>query len=152
MKGLRPFVLLAASLTLWGCVALEDMGLASPSPAALEWTAEDAKAVSRPLVQALMLSYSSDSAFSLNGSSPLGTAIEAQLRESGYAISAASDEAGTSADVLQLSYTAGVVNGEEGTGPVWAALAVETWRVDGLFVRGDEGRLELSGGLTVRDR
>ena len=152
MKRLYLFVLLSAALALSGCATLEDMGLATPSAPSLEWTSEDAAAVSRPLVQALLLSYPSDTVFSLNGSTPLGTTVEAQLRETGYAIAAPSDEAAAPSDILELSYTAGLVDGEEGAGPVWAGLSVEGWRVDGLFVRGDDGRLGLSGGLTVRGR
>lgn len=148
MKGRRLPVLLAASLALSGCAALQDAGLVRPAAPALEWTAEDAGAVARHLVQALRLAYSTDTVFSLNGSSPLATAVEAQLRESGYAIAAPSDE---EADAVELTCTADVINGEQGAGPVWAGLGVEGWRVDGLFVR-DDGRLGLSGSLTVRDR
>lgn len=152
MTRRRWFTLVAALLALSGCAVLEDAGLVRPSPATLEWTSEDAALVSRHLVEALMLSYSSDTVFSLTGDSPLGTAVEARLRESGYAIAAPSEEATAGPDSLALHHTAGFVSGEQGVGPVWAGLSVEGWRVDGLFARGHDGQLELSGGLTVRGR
>lgn len=150
MRARRFLILLVSALASSGCAALEGAGLVRPAAPALEWTAEDAGAVSRHLVQALKLAYSTDTVFSLTGNSPLATAVEALLRESGYAIAAPADEA--AADAVELTCTADVVNGAQGAGAVWAGLGVEGWRVDGLFVRGDDGRLGLSGGLTVRGR
>lgn len=145
-------MLLAVSLALCGCAVLEDVGLVRPTASALEWTAEDAALVSGHLVQALMLAYSQDTLFFLNVSSPLGTAVEAQLRESGYSISEPADDSASKAEGLELTVTAAIVSVEQGAAQLWAGLEVEGWRVDGLFVPGDDGRLGLSGGLTVRDR
>ncbi|MDE0208166.1 MAG: hypothetical protein OXP66_19295 [Candidatus Tectomicrobia bacterium] len=150
MKGLRAYFLLLAALVLPGCAALEGLGLSQRSVPAREWTVEDSATVSRRLVKAIVLSYPRDTVFLLSGESTLKAAVEAQLREAGYAIFADPNEATASAAALELTCKAGFVNSADGAGPLWASLAAENWRVDGLFVRESDGRLELSGGLTVR--
>ena len=151
MTAMRFVILLGAVLALPGCVVLALVEEAVQEDTGLEWSAEDAAAVTRHLVQALMLAYSPETAFRIGGDGALAAALEAHLRESGYAIAAPSGQRSAAPDVLQLTCASGFVSSEAG-GPVWVGLGVEGWRVDGLFVRGDDGRLVLSGGLTVRGR
>ena len=113
---MRFVILLVAVLALPGCVVLALVEEAVREDTGLEWTAEDAAAVTRHLAQALMLAYSPETAFRIGGDSALATALEAQLRESGYAIAAPSGQRSAAPDVLQLTCASGFVN-ERGRRP-----------------------------------